>query len=173
MIVTPRLPRQSPCDHWDADPFYSQPGANLKREDRAAGEKDLWQLARTRSIALEFTEAAEEASAHDWDGEGGLPLDDRARFFAEQIVLDLPAWAPRPNVAASNVGDILLQWTNGSVARLSAKVRRDGKVTFAYLSPSKDLTYGTTDLFEFVSKTLPQLEELQTERNQKAGVPRC
>jgi hypothetical protein len=84
--------------------------------------KDL--LSRMQAVA-------QMASTDDWDGDGGLAVEQSTLRYATRFVLGLPQGLAPSSVLVDRDGDITFDWGLLPTRTFSVSVSRDGTLTYA------------------------------------------
>ena len=133
--------------------FYSDPGsvAVLDEVDSRIAAQSSW--------VRELEETCLEASSHDWDGEGGGPVQLGAREYAVTFVSELAQGIRFPEVGIDPDGEISLGWqAEGDM--FSVSISGEGRLSYAGLFGASDC-YGTEWMGDQVPReVLRQLDRL-------------
>ena len=81
----------------------------------------------------ELAEVWETCQSSNWDGHGGLPVEQDTYRGAYQIIDTLPLGFPRPSIGAEPDGHLTLEWYKSPTRTLSVSVDPDGFLHYAGL----------------------------------------
>lgn len=116
-----------------------------------------------RESALGHQEALEELAAvwnacrePNWDGFGGLPVEQSTLTAAYLLIDSLPLGFLRPSIGAEPDGHITLEWRRSPMRTLSVSVDPDGYLHYAGLFGT-DKRYGTLTFFSSAPEELLRL----------------
>lgn len=98
-------------------------------EEASSSFSDLDRLKAFAAMKQAFV----EATAENWDGEGGEPADPMSYRYALLFAQSLPGWAPNPEASVDPDGEICLEWDWGRRSIFSVSIGRDGTLTYAGL----------------------------------------
>lgn len=116
-------------------------------------------IAAQSSWVRELEETCLEASSHDWDGEGGGPVQLGACEYAVTFVTELANGIRFPEVGIDPDGEVSLGWqANGDM--FSVSISGEGRLSYAGLFGANDC-YGTEWMDDQAPReVLHQLERL-------------
>ena len=117
----------------------------LFRSEESSRSLSVEEVYRTTVERIE--EAAEEASAPDWDGYGGLPVTSPTIAQAFAFVALLPSALPAPDVSAHPDGELAFEWDLGPRRLLTVSVNDAGRLSYAALMGHTRL-YGSEHLLD-------------------------
>lgn len=142
------------------EPLHSNEGRNWLGEIEASRREFLAESA-TRSVMFgALQDAADEAAFDGWNGEGSIAISNRAFKIAEVLIEELPQDAPIGEVGVSSRGDVVLEWGVGFTTRVTVRISRDGRLSFASVTSKNRVAYGTLDFQDFQQEILPRLSRI-------------
>jgi hypothetical protein len=74
----------------------------------------------------------DECGNANWDGEGALPVEDRAAMAAADFILALPDDVPLPDLSPEPDGSIGLDWLPSRQSALSLSIGTSGRLAYAW-----------------------------------------
>ena len=103
----------------------------------------------------QLDELVVECAETGWDGDGALPLNDKAAAIAEQFIRAIPNNLPMPEFAPEPDGCISLDWIQSRQRLLSLSVGPTERLAYAWLNGT-DKGHGVV---RFDGERVPRLIE--------------
>ncbi len=124
----------------------------------AAGPK--W----SEKAKADLWEVVAEASAENWDGADGKPIDPETGHLAERLLKSLPPDLEPPEIGASCAGAIAMYWWGPRGYSITLEIRPGGKLVYAALF-GRNGTHGSEEIAEH----LPHLVDVALRRVSAGG----
>jgi len=103
------------------------------RELITSSERSAALFGDKASLLSKLWSLADECGEDDWDGEGGLALDDGAIGAAVSFIRALPTYFPLPEVAPEPDGAVSLDWSVSKTRMFSVSCGSTPRLAFSWL----------------------------------------
>lgn len=95
-------------------------------------------LSGARLSALSDLDAFyKESSCVNWDGEGGLAVEQKSYENARKFISLMPRDWKKPEISADPDGEVSVEWHGGNRRRFSVSIGADERVSYAWLFGSE------------------------------------
>lgn len=100
----------------------------------------------------ELQELSISADRENWDNLGSSPLDHETYQIAKRFILSLPSSVPPPELTVDRDGEVAFDWIGKKGQLMSASLRKDGRLAFAYQISTRNRFSGVEDFNDSIPK---------------------
>ena len=104
-----------------------------KREVVICAERSAALFGNKASLISKLWKLADECAHEDWDGEGGMALDDAAIGNTVSFIRALPADLPLPELAPEPDGAVSLDWMVAKTRMFSVSCGSSSRLAYSWL----------------------------------------